>query len=82
MPRTSWSPSLCPSELRGCFFGPRAKEAYDLFFTAASGALSEKLAADKALRAQVHGFVAVLHTWTQKLEFHPAPSLPGARAPD
>jgi Putative transposase/Transposase zinc-binding domain len=60
-----------PAELRACFFGPRDKEAYDLFFAAASGALSEKLAADKALRAQVNGFVAVLHTWTQKLEFHP-----------
>ena len=60
-----------PAELRPCFFGPRAKEAYDLFFTAASGALSEKLAADKALRAHTNGFVAVLHTWTQKLEFHP-----------
>lgn len=60
-----------PSELRSCFFGPRAKQAYDLFFTAASAALSQKLAADKALRAVLHGFVAVLHTWTQKLEFHP-----------
>jgi len=60
-----------PAQLRPCFFGPRAKEAYDLFFAAASGALSQKLAADKGLRAQVHGFVAVLHTWTQKLEFHP-----------
>lgn len=60
-----------PAELRACFFGPLAKQAYDLFFTAASSALSEKLAADKALRATIHGFVAVLHTWTQKLEFHP-----------
>lgn len=60
-----------PAELRTCFFGPRAKEMYNLLFTAASGALSEKLAADKALRAEVNGFVAVLHTWTQKLEFHP-----------
>ena len=60
-----------PAELRPGFFGPRAKEAYDLFFAAVSGALSEKLAADKALRAHVNGFVAVLHTWTQKLEFHP-----------
>ena len=25
----------------------------------------------KLLRAHVNGFVAVLHTWTQKLEFHP-----------
>ena len=60
-----------PAELRCCFLGPRAKEAFSLFFAAASGALSEKLAADKALRAHTHGFVAVLHTWTQRLEFHP-----------
>ena len=60
-----------PAQLRSAFFGPHAKEAYDLFFTAASGALSEKLAADKGLRAHTHGFVAVLHTWTQRLEFHP-----------
>lgn len=60
-----------PAQLRSCFLGPRSKQAYDLFFAAASGALSEKLAADKALRAHVSGFVAVLHTWTQKLEFHP-----------
>lgn len=60
-----------PAQLRSCFFGPRAKQAYNLFFAAASGALSEKLAADKALRARTNGFVAVLHTWTQRLEFHP-----------
>ena len=60
-----------PSELRPCFAGPREKQAYELFFQAASSALREKLAADKALRASVSGFVAVLHTWTQKLEFHP-----------
>jgi len=60
-----------PSQLRSSFFGPREKQAYELFFQAASGALSEKLAADKALRASTNGFVAVLHTWTQKLEFHP-----------
>ena len=60
-----------PAELRGLFFGPHAKEAYDLFFAAVSGALSEKLTKDKGLRAPIHGFTAVLHTWTQKLEFHP-----------
>ena len=60
-----------PSELRSCFFGLRDKQAFELFFTAASAALSQKLAADKALRAVINGFVAVLHTWTQKLEFHP-----------
>lgn len=60
-----------PSQLRGHFFGRHDQQAYELFFQAASGALSQKLAADKALRASTHGFVAVLHTWTQKLEFHP-----------
>jgi predicted RNA-binding Zn-ribbon protein involved in translation (DUF1610 family) len=60
-----------PSELRACFFGPHAKEAYDLFFTAVSGALSEKLATDKGLRASINGFTAVLHTWNQQLGFHP-----------
>lgn len=60
-----------PAQLRGCFFGPLAKEAHDLFFTAVSRSLSEKLATDKGLRAQVSGFTAVLHTWNQRLEFHP-----------
>jgi len=60
-----------PSELRSCFFGPFAKQAYDLFFTAVMRALSEKLASDKGLRAAVNGFTAVLHTWNQRLEFHP-----------
>jgi hypothetical protein len=60
-----------PAELRGCFFGPLAKQAYDLFFTAVMRALSEKLASDKALRAALSGFTAVLHTWNQRLEFHP-----------
>jgi hypothetical protein len=60
-----------PAELRGCFQGAAAKQAYDLFFAAAAAALSEKLAADKGLRAHVSGFTAVLHTWTQRLEFHP-----------
>lgn len=60
-----------PAELRECFFGPHAKEAYDLFFAAVSSALQEKLATDNGLRAQVSGFTAVLHTWNQRLEFHP-----------
>jgi len=60
-----------PAQLRRLFFGLRAKEAYDLFFAAVAGALSEKLAADKSLRAHVHGFTAVLHTWNQQLGFHP-----------
>jgi len=60
-----------PAQLRSGFFGPRAKQAFDLFFTAVSGALSEKLATAKGLRATVHGFTAVLHTWNQQLGFHP-----------
>lgn len=60
-----------PAELRGAFQGATAKAAYDLFFAAAAGALGEKLAADKGLRAHTSGFTAVLHTWTQRLEFHP-----------
>jgi hypothetical protein len=60
-----------PAELRGQFFGPHARRAYDLFFTGVSRALSEKLARDKGLRAAVNGFTAALHTWTQRLEFHP-----------
>ena len=60
-----------PAQLRSCFLGPYAKQAYDLFFTAVSGALSEKLATDKGLRAKVHGFTALLHTWNQQMGFHP-----------
>ena len=48
-----------------------AREAYDLFFKAVSRALSEKLCGAKGLKARVNGFTAVLHTWTQRLEFHP-----------
>lgn len=60
-----------PQELRSRFFGSSAKEAYDLFFAAASAALAEKLATAKGLRAQVNGFIAVLHTWGQQMQFHP-----------
>lgn len=60
-----------PAELRGCFFGPHAREAYDLFFAAVSGALAERLATDKGLRATINGFTAVLHTWNQQMGFHP-----------
>ncbi len=60
-----------PSELRRLFFGPLAKEAYNLFFAASSKALGEKLADPKWLAASVNGFTAVLHTWNQQLLFHP-----------
>ena len=60
-----------PAELRGLFFGPHAKEAFDLFFAAVSGALSEQLATAKGLRAAINGFTAALHTWNQQIGFHP-----------
>ncbi len=60
-----------PAQWRGEFFGPHARDAYDLFFQGACRALTEKLATDKGLRAQINGFTAVLHTWNQQLQFHP-----------
>jgi hypothetical protein len=52
-----------PAQLRGEFFGPHAREAFDLFFQGVRRALAEKLATDKDLQAAIHGFTAVLHTW-------------------
>lgn len=60
-----------PSELRHLFFGKRAKDVYDLFFAATSSALAEKLGKAKGLRAERSGFTGVLHTWNQRLGFHP-----------
>lgn len=60
-----------PQELRGLFACPAAKEAYGLFFTAAAWALSTALANPRWLGAQTSGFTMVLHTWNQRLHFHP-----------
>ncbi len=60
-----------PQELRDLFFGPKANEAFDLFFRASSGALSETLASPRVLGATTNGFTGVLHTWNQRLLFHP-----------
>lgn len=60
-----------PEELRDLFFGAGAKAAYDVFFAAASQALREKLAGPKWLGAQRSGFTMVLHTWNQRMGFHP-----------
>ena len=60
-----------PSELRTLFFGPQARQVYDLFFTASSRALAETLAKHRGLRAQRGGFTGILHTWNQRLFFHP-----------
>jgi len=60
-----------PSELRTLFFSAAAKDAYQLFFAAASSALSSTLANPRWLGAQSCGFTMVLHTWNQRLHFHP-----------
>jgi hypothetical protein len=60
-----------PGELRPLFFTAAAKEMYQLFFAAASSALSDTLADPKWLGAATSGFTMILHTWNQRLHFHP-----------
>ena len=60
-----------PEELRPLFFTPAAKEVYDAFFGTAAAALSDTLANPRWLGAANCGFTAVLHTWNQRLLFHP-----------
>ena len=60
-----------PEELRPLFFTPQAKEIYQLFFSAASTALSDTLANPRWLGAKTSGFTMILHTWNQRLHFHP-----------
>ena len=60
-----------PEELRPLFFTPQAKEIYQLLFAAASTALSDTLANPKWLGAKTSGFTLILHTWNQRLHFHP-----------
>ena len=60
-----------PEELRALFFTAQAKEIYQLFFKAASSALIDTLANPRWLGAQTSGFTMVLHTWNQRLHFHP-----------
>lgn len=60
-----------PVELRPLFFTPAAKQVYELFFAAASAALSGTLAAPRWLGADPSGFTMILHTWNQRLLFHP-----------
>ena len=60
-----------PEELRGLFSSPAAKDAYQLFFAAASASLAETLASPRWLGAVDSGFTMVLHTWNQRLQFHP-----------
>jgi len=60
-----------PEELRPLFFTRQAKEIYRLFFAAASSALSDTLANPRWLGAATSGFTMILHTWNQRLYFHP-----------
>ncbi len=60
-----------PEELRALFFTPQAKEIHQLFFNAASSALTDTLANPRWLGAKTSGFTMVLHTWNQRLHFHP-----------
>lgn len=60
-----------PAELRALFLSPAAKQVFDVFFAAASEALSTTLAHPRWLGATRNGFTLVLHTWNQRLLFHP-----------
>jgi len=60
-----------PQELRGLFFTPASKHIYEVFFAAASQALSASLANPRWLGAHQSGFTMILHTWNQRLLFHP-----------
>ena len=60
-----------PEELRSQFFTPAEKQVYQLFFAAASEALADTLASPRWLGAKTSGFTMVLHTWNQRLHFHP-----------
>jgi len=60
-----------PEELRPLFFTTTAKEIYQLFFAAASSALADTLANPRWLGASTSGFTMILHTWNQRLHFHP-----------
>ena len=60
-----------PKELRPLFFTPAARQVYELFFAAASGALSETLANPRWLGAHKNGSTMILHSWNQRLLFHP-----------
>lgn len=60
-----------PAELRALFFTASAKAIYDVFFSSAAEALSGAMAYPRWLGARRNGFTMVLHTWNQRLLFHP-----------
>jgi hypothetical protein len=60
-----------PEELRPLFFSRPATHIYQPFFAAASSALADTLATPRWLGAATSGFTMILHTWNQRLHFHP-----------
>lgn len=58
-----------PAELRGLVLA-NPKQSYDLLFRCATATLLELGRDPKRLGGEL-GVTAVLHTWTQKLDFHP-----------
>ena len=58
-----------PSEL-GSLTLQNKRTIYKLLFRATSETLTELAAGWKDLKAEI-GFFAILHTWGQKLDFHP-----------
>lgn len=58
-----------PSSLRKVFLYNK-KIAYNLLFKAVSETLNEVAAKNKKLKSKI-GFIAILHTWTQRLFLHP-----------
>jgi hypothetical protein len=60
-----------PAQLRPLFFTPITREVYGLFFDAAAHALRIALAHRRSLGATTSGFTLLLHTWNQRLLFHP-----------
>lgn len=60
-----------PAEFRPLFFTKAARQVHEVFFAAASEALSTTLANPRWLAAVRSGFTMILHTWSQLLLFHP-----------
>jgi hypothetical protein len=60
-----------PEELRPLFFTDAEADMYRIFFAAAASALSATLGNPRWLGATTSGFTMVLHTWNQRLHFHP-----------
>lgn len=60
-----------PAELRPLFFTHAAKEIHQIFFESAAHALRVSMAHRRSLGPGTTGFTLVLHTWNQRLLFHP-----------